>query len=88
MDVDGSEVSGELGAKRRLLMEGGGEDGEEVRGKDEENALALASDIPPVHPAEDNQDLVKDRTKRPNKARANSPSLESAGSFEGPVRSQ
>jgi hypothetical protein len=92
MEIDQSVLSGELGAKRRLHMDGmlitGGSEEDYQKDTEDENLQDMSTDVIPDKLEEGKLALLTDRSKRTKKAGADSPSYESAGSREEPVREQ
>jgi hypothetical protein len=83
-DMENSESS-DPGTKRRLEFDNSLPEDETLPQNLENLAVAMITDGTEIPLANEGDDI---RTKRSRKAGANSPSLGSAGSFEGPVRSQ
>jgi hypothetical protein len=83
-DMENSESS-DPGTKRRLEFDNSLLEDETLPQNLENLAVAMITDGTEIPLANEGDDI---RTKRSRKAGANSPSLGSAGSFEGPVRSQ
>jgi hypothetical protein len=83
MDLDGTDPSSDSGSKRRLDM-----DENPDAQKENIDGIPLAMITDGNTQEEDNVDLEIDRTKRTKKARADSPSHESASPLEGLGREQ
>jgi hypothetical protein len=89
MEVENSDNSSELGAKRRLILSTETTNSEEgnLQGAFD-NPEAMVTDETILALAEYEEDKTTDRTKRSKKDGADSPSLGSAGSRGEPIREQ
>jgi hypothetical protein len=89
MEVENSDSSSEIGAKRRLILLAENSNSEEgsLRGAFD-NPEAMVTDETILALANYEEDKTTDRTNRSKKDGADSPSLGSAGSRGEPVREQ